>query len=384
MENSLCGKNILRTADLTKEELETVLQTAERLRELREKNRSPKIFDSGLAVSMVNNNRDAGMDFAFAAGCDLLGLTLREIPGRAQNGAIEEEAAMTSFFSDVVGIRDSEYIEKSSRYIKRMADAYERNAEGGAVSGWPFVLNLQSDEDSPVETLSLLEAAAKKFGGTENLKGKKLALCWAYSPDGTRPLAVPQGILSLFSRFGFAITLASPEGYDLMPGTEEKTAEVCQKSGGSFTKVSTMEEALDGADIVCPINWAPYSFLECKTEIYAGASDIAPELLEMELKEKNAALVDWEYTEGREEKTKDGKAALYHPLPADVTDLSCVRGEMTAQVYHAHAADLFGTAEFRPYIVAALILLSRCEAPEEAFATMEKESAKRCFGKKVN
>lgn len=383
MGNSLCGKNVLRTADFEKEELETVLQTAKRLRALREQNVSPKVFDSGLAVSMVNNNRDTGMDFAFAAGCDLLGLTLREVPGRAQNSAIEEEAAMTSFFSDVVGIRDSEYIEKSARYMRRMANAYERNAEGGAVFGRPFVLNLESDEDSPVETLALLEAAAENFGGTENLKGKKLALCWAYSPDGTRPLSVPQGILSLFSRFGFAITLASPEGYDLLPGTEEKTAEACEKSGGSFTKVTTMEEALNGADIVCPVNWAPYSFLESKTEIYAGTSDTAIEILEMELKEKNAGLVDWEYTESKEELTKDGKAVLFHPLPADVTDLSCVRGEMTAQVYHAHARDLFGAAEFRPYIVAALILLSCCEDPEEAFTRMEKEGAKRCFGKKA-
>lgn len=378
MGNSLYGKNFLRTSDLEKAEVETVLQTAKRLCELRKANVSPKIFDSGLAVSMVGEEKEPGMDLAFAAGCDLVGLTVREFPGRVPNSTVEESAALTSALTDVVGIRDSAYIERSTRYQRRMSNGYERNFESGAVSERPFLLNLESDEDSPIETLAMLETAA--FDGTEALKGKKLALCWAYSPSGTKPLSVPQGVLSLFSRFGMEIVFASPKGYDLMPGAEEKAAQECENSGGSFKRVYKMEEALSGADFVCPVSFAPYSFLEEKTEIYAGTKDTAPEILEMELREQNAALTDWEYTESGEELTKNGKAMLFHPLPADVTDLSCVRGEMTAQIYHAHAKDLFSAAENRPYIIAALILLSRCEDPEETLRLLEEQGSKRCLG----
>ncbi len=380
MGNSLYGKNFLRTSDLEKSEVETVLQTAKRLCALQKANVSSKVFDSGLAVSMVGEEKEPGMDLAFAAGCDLIGLTVREFPGRVPNSAVEESAALTSVLTDVVGIRDSAYIERSTRYQRRMSNGYERNFESGAVSGRPFLLNLESDEDSPIETLAMLQTAAEVFGKTEALKGKKLALCWAYSPSGTKPLSVPQGVLSLFCRFGMEIVFASPKGYDLMPGAEEKAAQECEKSGGSFKRAYAMEEALSGADFVCPVSFAPYSFLEEKTEIYAGTKDTAPEILEMELREQNAALTDWEYTESREELTKNGKAMLFHPLPADVTDLSCVRGEMTAQIYHAHAKDLFSAAENRPYIIAALILLSRCEDPETTLRLLEERGSKRCLG----
>ena len=51
------------------------------------------------------------------------------------------------------------------------------------------------------------------FGSLENLKGKKIAMTWAYSPSYGKPLSVPQGIIGLMTRFGMEVTLAHPEGY---------------------------------------------------------------------------------------------------------------------------------------------------------------------------
>ena len=61
----------------------------------------------------------------------------------------------------------------------------------------------------------------KHFGSLENLKGKKIAMTWAYSPSYGKPLSVPQGIITLMTRFGMNVTLAHPEGYDLVPDTLE-------------------------------------------------------------------------------------------------------------------------------------------------------------------
>ena len=55
------------------------------------------------------------------------------------------------------------------------------------------------------------------FGSLDKLKGKKIAMTWAYSPSYGKPLSVPQGIIGLMTRFGMDVTLAHPEGYDLIP-----------------------------------------------------------------------------------------------------------------------------------------------------------------------
>ena len=60
-----------------------------------------------------------------------------------------------------------------------------------------------------------------QFGGVENLKGKKIAMTWAYSPSYGKPLSVPQGVIGLMTRFGMDVVLAHPEGYEVMPEVEE-------------------------------------------------------------------------------------------------------------------------------------------------------------------
>ena len=79
------------------------------------------------------------------------------------------------------------------------------------------------------------------------------------------------------------------------------------------------------------------------------------------------------------EKAKDGKALLLHDLPADVTDISCIRGEMTAQVYGANIPSLLAEAGIRPYVIAAMIILAKSEDPKAAFKTIAEKATKRYF-----
>ena len=48
------------------------------------------------------------------------------------------------------------------------------------------------------------------------------------------------------------VTLAHPEGYDLMPEVVEKAKAYAAESGATFKQVNTMAEAFEGADIVIP------------------------------------------------------------------------------------------------------------------------------------
>ena len=377
-DNRLFEKSFLRTRDMSDEDITAVAACAGAIKALRDENVSPKIFDSGIAVSMFSK-KDIGMDIAFASGCDMLGLTIIDMDMKLGNNAITETATMASFTADAFGVCESDYIEKSSRYIKRISTAVKEGHENGILAQRPCVLNLGSDEDSPVQTIADLQYAASRFGGIENLKGKKIAVTWAYSPNGTRSLAVPQGIVSLFTRFSMNVVLAAPEGMDLMPDTYENAARNAEASGGSFTRTDSMEEAFADADIVIPINWAPYSFLEKRTELSAANLGTYIDLLEHELRENNKEYIDWEVTEAMMEKTKEGKAFLMHDLPADVTDITCIRGEMTAQVYNANLNSLLAQAGMRPYVIAAMILMAKSEDPKAAFKTIAEKATKRYF-----
>ncbi len=375
--NSLYRKDFLRTWDMSDEDITFIASSAAVLKAMRDRNISSKVFDSGIAVSMFNNSRNMGMEFAFASGCDMLGLTLREMSGRIGNGSLAETVAMVSYMADAIGICDGRYIEKSSRYMSRMVTTLKESRDNGIMAQRPYVINLGSDEDSPVQTISDLEHMAFRFGGIENLKGKKIAVTWAYSPDGTRPLAVPNGIISLVSRFGMNVVLAAPEGYELMPDACERAAANAESSGGSFTKTESMKEAFDGADIVYPVNWAPYNFLQNRTDFFDANLERGIELLEHELKEQNMKYIDWECTESMMEGTRNGSALFLHDLPAEITDISCIRGEMTAQVYNANRDSLLAQAGLRPYVIAAMVMLTRSEDPKAVLKSLIEKGVKR-------
>lgn len=376
--NGLFGKDFLRTWDMSDEDIKAVASGACALKALRDSNVSPKIFDSGIAVSMFSK-KDSGMEIAFASGCDLLGLTIIGMDRKLGNSNIKENTAMASYMADTIGVCESDFVEKSSRYMKRIADSVEDAQKNGVITQKPCVINLGSDEDTPVQTIADLQHMAGVFGGIENLKGKKIAVTWAYSPNGTRSLAYPQGLISLVTRFGMDVVLASPEGMDLMPDSYERAEKNAELSGGKFTRTDSMEEAVSGADIVVPVNWAPFSFLEKRTELSDANLGTYIDLLEHELREKNNEFINWEITEEMMEKTKDGKALLMHDLPADITDINCIRGEMTAQVYNANLQNLFKEAGMRPYVIAAMTILAKSEDPKAAFETIAERATKRYF-----
>ena len=70
-------------------------------------------------------------------------------------------------------------------------------------------------------------------------------------------------------------------------------------------------------------------------------------------------------------KTKDGKALYLHCLPADITGLSCKEGEVDNSVFDRYLVPLYKEASFKPYIIAAMILLAKVKDPVSALMDME-------------
>jgi ornithine carbamoyltransferase len=140
--------------------------------------------------------------------------------------------------------------------------------------------------------------------------------------------------------------------------------EFAAESGGSFKVEHDMKEAFKDADVVYPKSWAPFAVMKKRTELIraghakvsgwrwlfpslppshahahgsaalslslSGAHSLthatqgpAMESLEKEALETNSKHKDWECTEEMMAVTKGGKAHYMHPLPADLTGVSC-------------------------------------------------------------
>ena len=74
----MLGGDFFLTWEKTDDEIAAVFAVADALRCLRENNISPKIFDSGLGVSIFRDN-STRTRFSFASACNLLGLEVQDL-----------------------------------------------------------------------------------------------------------------------------------------------------------------------------------------------------------------------------------------------------------------------------------------------------------------
>jgi knotted carbamoyltransferase YgeW len=362
------------------DEIAAVFSVADIFKHMREQNISVKVFDSGLGISIFRDN-STRTRFSFASACNMLGLTVQDLDeGKSQiahGETIRETANMISFMAEVVGIRDDMYIGKGHTYMKEVADAVEEGHEDGVLEQRPTLVNLQCDVDHPTQSMADMLHLIHHFGGVENLRGKKVAMTWAFSPSYGKPLSVPQGIIGLFTRFGMDVVLAHPEGYNLMEEVEDVAAENAKKSGGSYKRINSMKEAFADADIVYPKSWAPFSVMEERTQLVQdGKWDELAELEKRCLAE-NAKYKDWECTEDLMKKTKNGRALYMHCLPADITGVSCEQGEVEASVFDRYRVPLYKEASYKPYIIAAMIFLSKFDHPADKLKEIMESASKR-------
>ena len=350
----------------TDDEINAVFEVAEILRAMRENNISTKVFDSGLGISVFRDN-STRTRFSFASACNLLGLEVQDLDEKvsqiAHGETVRETANMVSFMADVIGIRDDMYIGKGHTYMKTVSEAVQEGYNDGVLEQRPTLVNLQCDIDHPTQSMADMLHVINYFGGVENLKGKKIAMTWAYSPSYGKPLSVPQGIIGLFSRFGMDVVLAHPEGYDIMGDVIEVAKENAAKSGGSFKIANTMEEAFKDADIVYPKSWAPFAVMEERTKLVGEGKFDELKDLEKRCLENNAKFKNWTCTEELMKTTKDGKALYMHCLPADISGLSCKEGEVDQSVFDRYLVPLYKEASYKPYIIAAMIFLAKFKDP---------------------
>lgn len=371
--SDLYQKDFLLTWEKSEKDLRILLEVASILKEMRAQNISPRVFDTGLAISNFRDN-STRTRFSFASAANLLGLAVADLDEEksqiAHGETVRETANMISFLSDFIGIRDDMFLGEGNKYMREVGEALDEGFAKGVLPVRPGIINLQCDIDHPTQSMADLMHLQNTFGSLENLRGKKIVMSWAYSPSYGKPLSVPQGIIGLMTRFGMQVELAHPEGYGLIPEVVELAHKNAIASGGSFKVNHDMKDAMKDADIVYPKSWAPYHIMQQRTELLKNADKAGLKDLEQVCLANNAHFKDWEYNADKQKVTKNQDALYMHCLPADISGVSCKEGEVDGDVFEQYRIPTYLEAGYKPYIIAAMMFTNRFKNPGEALQNL--------------
>ncbi|NOY25413.1 MAG: knotted carbamoyltransferase YgeW [Oligoflexia bacterium] len=345
---ALLGHSLLTTASASDDDLGAILSLAEIFAELDRNGIRTPLCPQELAYAVFFDNSTRTKS-AWAGAAARLGMVPVIVDGSstqvAHGETAEETGAMLGMNAHALGIRHDLILGEGNAFmrdIKRGIDSYLAATHD---SRRVPIVNLQCDVDHPTQAMADLLHLRQRFPG--GLAGKKIAVSWAYSPSYAKPLSVPQGLISLLTRFGAQVTLAHPEGYDLLDAPMDQARRFSSESGGSFRVTQDMDDAFAGADVVYPKSWGPHSLMLDRIAANRAGDKAALVAIEQSCLRQNARHTDWICDERRMGLTDD---ALYmHCLPADIG------AEVSPGVMERFRSDLAREANWKVYVIMALL-----------------------------
>jgi len=352
--SGLLGKSMLLTREWSLPELTAVAELAEVFAGLDRAGSIPALFANELHLALFFDSSTRTKS-SWAGAAARLGARPIVFDGSATQVSHGETAAETGTMlgmnAHALGVRHDLILGEGNRFMREALGGIEAYLRATGDPRTVPLVNLQCDIDHPTQTLADLCWLRERFPG--GLRGRKIAVSWAYSPSYAKPLSVPQGLMTLLTRFGMEVRLAHPEGYELMPECLEDAARFAAEAGGSFTRCETMAEAFDGAEIVYPKSWGPYDLMLERVEANRRRDSTAMGEIERRALERNAGHRDWICDETRMAETAAGEALYLHCLPADIG------AEVSPKVMEKARIDLARQANKKVYIIIALLAAAK-------------------------
>jgi ornithine carbamoyltransferase len=221
----LQGRSVLSDTDLTRDEIYEVLDTAVRLKKMRQAGQ-PHGYLTGKSLGMIFQHPSTRTRVSFEAGMAQLG-------GQAIFLGVHD-----------LQIKRGESLADTAQVLSRYVDglvarvvSHNDIAEIAEYSSVP-VLNGLSDYSHPMQALSDLLTMQEAFGG---LAGRKLA----YLGDGNN---VATSLLLTCSAMGMSVSIAAPHGYQPDPEVVNQAQWLAATSGADAQIVITDDPFLAVAD----------------------------------------------------------------------------------------------------------------------------------------
>jgi ornithine carbamoyltransferase len=303
---SLRGRGILRDTDLSRDEIEAILDLALVLKDLRARG-VPHAWLAGKTLGMIFQHPSTRTRTAFQAGMEQLGgqaIFLGVADLQLKRGeTIEDTAAIFSRYVDAIAVR-----------------AADREDLFGLARGATVpVFNGLTTFDHPIEALSDLMTLKERFG---QLPG----VTFAYLGDGNN---VCHSLMLACAATGVHFRYAGPVAYWPDAGVVETATALAAASGGSVTMTDDVATAVTGASAVY--------------------TDVHESMGEQEVAGKLMALAAFRVT-NRVMAMADESAVFMHCLPLH-------RGqEVDAEVADGPQSIIFDQAENRLHVHKAVLL----------------------------
>ena len=295
-------KHLLKLADLSKKEIEEILNLADQLK-FEKKNGMQHHLLKGKTLGMIFSKSSTRTRVSFEVGMYDLGgsalfLSARDLQiGRGE--PVEDTARVLSRYLDGIMIRTFA----------------QKEVEDLATYGSIPIINGLTDYCHPCQVLADLMTIRERKGA---LSGNKL--CYIGDGNNMTNSLIVGGI-----KTGMEVSVACPKGY-------EPDAEIMAwaKANGTFTCTTDVMEAAKDADVLYTDVWASMGQegeAEARKKIFAGY-------------QVNADVMA----------VAKADAMVLHCLPAHREE------EITAEVFEAHASEIFEEAENRLHAQKAVLV----------------------------
>ncbi|MBN1648856.1 MAG: ornithine carbamoyltransferase [Spirochaetales bacterium] len=299
MNTKLHGKHLITCNDWSRQELDTVFETAFDLKKRFALGEAHRLLQDRTLFMMffeqstrTRNSMEAGMTQLGGHAHDLTPDKMQLSHGESA----KDTSVILSRMGHGIACRNCFYAQ-GNEYLNELA----RHASVP-------VMSLQDDVYHPFQGLADLMTVFEYFG--KNPKGLKVTISWAYAKSHAKPLSVPQTQMLLFPRYGIDVTVAHPPEFPLDAGIVKQAEENAAASGSVLSFTNNMQEAIEGAHIVIPKNWGGFGMYS--KEDYLGNEDAC--LKEMGVKLEKYS--NWIFDRKKAE-LADKNMKMMHALPAD-------------------------------------------------------------------
>lgn len=230
---SLQGRDLLSIHDLTCDEVQLIMQTSTKLKELKKRGQEHALL-KGKTLGMIFQKSSTRTRVSFEVGMWQLGgmaIYLNDSNSQIGRGEpIKDTARVLSRYVDAIMIRTFSH------------EAVEELAYYADIP----VINGLTDKLHPCQALTDIFTAREYKG---DLQGKTMV----YIGDGNN---MAQSLMFACARVGMNLRVATPAGYDPDSVLFRQACEDARETGSKIEVLHNIREAVEGADVLYTDVWA--------------------------------------------------------------------------------------------------------------------------------
>ena len=254
-------RNFLTTGDLSREELEALIESALRFKQGDDKTKPL----AGKSVALVFFNPSLRTRASMQVGIYELGgnavvlepggtsWTLEHRDGVVMDGDKTEHVAefvrVLGRYGAAIGVRT--FAPMKNWHEERTDPVLNAFAKYAGVP----IINLESAMHHPCQAGADMMTIWEKLGRGQ----KRVVLTWAWHPKPL-PMAVPNSFALAAAQMGHDVVVAHPRGYELDDELLEIIEEQSAAAGSSFEVSNDIDAAFDGAEVIYAKSWGAKQF----------------------------------------------------------------------------------------------------------------------------